>query len=404
MTTRLGDANKNDDMASEVAVTPNMPNMDRAFHLTFGELRSATSRNTSGTVGVQHFHLDLLPTQTALPQLELVGRYQELQLTFYASDASTQAKPTLIIDTKGLDPLLRCSLRALQVEIRSADEVQQIASDVSENRKGLILIDCLSQRLLSLMSFAARHLQQIFVLVRCDFLLPTQRVTPAVESAGGQIRKGGQLTDGHLELILVFPWEGRRGVYIYTTFAEVSVSPYFALLKQCAAVDGVFGWTHTTSFKKRRQEMEMLVFPHRRLTWASTVLKEDLGLELCSVQFRDLPTRHNKPDASVNSPTAFLVVNHHSSLAFTAILEHLTTRRKDMAKLVGRGSAMPVPLQSIYRLARQLQLHELAESALQYYKDKIDLKTGISGLFSESAAAYPELAAAIMDHLDLART
>lgn len=75
-----------------------------------------------------------------------------------------------------------------------------------------------------------------------------------------------------------------------------------------------------------------------------------------------------------------------------------------MAKLVGRGSAMPVPLQSIYRLARQLQLHELAESALQYYKDKIDLKTGISGLFSESAAAYPELAAAIMDHLDLART
>lgn len=375
-------------------------NTDAALELVFADCTTASPFSHGQGSEVQHFRLHLLPaTSTAsAAQLELVGRYQELTITFYMIPASEHAKSNCIIDCKGLDPLLRAVFTALRVETHFCGQTAKAAADIRQNRKSTIVIEHLPEAIADILSLAARSQKQLLVAAFCSFMLPELSVQLSLQYFLPKQRKQRYQVQGNSDdLILVFPWEGRRGVFISANFANLAAaSPYFARLQQCLPIDTVFGEIRTTSFKARRAELEMLVLPHRRLTWISPLIKEDLDAELCTVHFRDLPTRHNEPDHAVRSPTRYLVVNHHSSLAFTAVLTYLQTGKKDIAKLLHRGSAQTIPPRAVYRLAKQLHLNELAKLALDYYGAHLDSDVAISDIFSDTAAAFPGLASIAM--------
>lgn len=378
--------------------------MDTPFELVFAELKTASALHSCNNPDIQHYRLLLVNgNATAPPQLELAGHYQELTVTFYAPGAG-QGRSSLIVDTKGLDPLLRATLLQIRLEVRYQDRAHAISADVRHNRKPVLALDGLSSDLLDSLSLAARGPYSILVTMHCTFALPSlpMETAESTVAAAGKASKKAKEKAPVEDLVLVFPWEGRRGTYLSTNFAMLAnASPYFAHLKHCVPIDGVFGWSRISSFKARRADFELLVLPHRRLTWVSPLLAEDLGPEVCTIQFRDLPSRHNEPDSVVQAPTAFVVLNHHSSIAFSAVLKGLEAGTTNVGKLACRGSAKPVPADAIYRLARQLQLHDLAESALGHYSDMLSPEDAVSDLFTATANEYSEIAAVILAKLGL---
>ena len=383
--------------------------MDTPFELVFAELKTASALHSYNNPDIQHYRLPIVNgNATPPPQLELAGHYQELTVTFYAPGAG-QGRSSLIVDTKGLDPLLRATLLEIRLEVRYQNRAHAIPADVRSNRKPVLALDSLSAELLDSLSLAARGPYSILVTMYCTFAFPSLPMDIAESTFAGAEKASRKPKDKAAgkkapveDLVLVFPWEGRRGTYLSTNFAMLAkASPYFAHLKHCVPIDGVFGWSRISSFKARRADFELLVLPHRRLTWVSPLLSEDLGPEVCTIQFRDLPSRHNEPDSVVQTPTAFLVLNHHSSIAFSAVLKGLEAGTTNVGKLACRGSARPVPADAIYRLARQLQLHDLAESALSHYGDMLSPEDAVSELFTATANEYPEIAAVIMAKLGL---
>lgn len=377
--------------------------MNDRFELSFGDLTTARPPSTNDLSEVQHFRLQLFPSSRWQAQLDVIGHYQAMNVSFFVLSGSEKGKSSCLLDCKGLDPLLRAAFTSVQIELQFRGEHVHANAEVAHNRKLEIMIRALPATMLDILSLASRSQIPIYVGARCTFVLPHPPSRDTEASPKRLFRPQRYPVQGDDDdLILVFPWEGRRGIYLSAHFGSLAAaSPYFARLKDALPADNALGQIHTTSYKARRHELEMLVLPHRRLTWVSPLLREDLAGELCTVQFRDLPTRHNEPDSIVRSSTYYLVVNHHSSFAYSAVLTWLRRGKVELQKLLHRGSSMAIPPEAVYRLARQLQLDDLAEVALAYYSENLSAADAIPSLFSETAAAYPELASMAISKLGL---
>lgn len=203
--------------------------------------------------------------------------------------------------------------------------------------------------------------------------------------------------------MLVFPYEGRRGCYLQLSLSTLAGwSRYFAVLAHAPLIPGVYGEICTTSWKKRREELEDLVLPYRRGVKRTTLMSEDEDNEPCSLLFRALPTRHLERDSVVSSRTRYLVIKHTSYATYNATIDWLLAGDihfnpvRSAASTANARPATGVSPASIFRLASQLSLPPLASLALENYRDQLNPDSAHIELFQEYCCFYEELGSASM--------
>ena len=208
-----------------------------------------------------------------------------------------------------------------------------------------------------------------------------------------------------LTLVLVFPYEGRRGCYLQQPLSKLAGwSPYFQMLASAKLIPGLYGEICTTSWKKRREELEDLVLPYRRGAKRTTLMCEDEDNEPCSLLFRALPTRHLERDSVVSSRTRYLVVKHTSYATYNAVFDWLIAGKIIFDPLRSTGvttSAVAIPKTgvspvSVFRLASQLGLTTLATLAFDNYRAQLSPDRARVELFQECCNLYEELGSATM--------